>query len=370
MTEIRPGVWRLRVYESPGKYRQPIFHGTRAEALDARYDVAHQIAESPRRVEGTVHDLMERWLAWRSPHLSPATVRGYRLVLDRYIVPHLGDVQMANVTGRMIDEFYVELGRSGSVGNPISASTIRKVHANLRTAFAQAVKWEMIAANPVLAATPPPVREQELAPPSGKTVAVAMAAAKSRVALITFLRLAAITGARRGELVALRVDDLDLDNRILTISRAATLDPDGEVVLKSTKTNRVRSLSLDRKTVTQVRWLMRSQARAGVTMVDNPFLFSADPTHSVPWKPDAASRAWVRLRSQIPGMERVRLHDLRHFMVTQMLAAGVDVRTVAGRAGHANPSMTLNRYGHFMPAKDRAAADDLGGMFDDPPDAA
>lgn len=63
------------------------------------------------------------------------------------------------------------------------------------------------------------------------------------------------------------------------------------------------------------------------------------------------------------GLEGVRLHDLRHYVATQLLAAGVDVRTVAGRLGHRNAATTLNVYAHFVPEADRRAADVLAGLL-------
>jgi integrase len=84
-----------------------------------------------------------------------------------------------------------------------------------------------------------------------------------------------------------------------------------------------------------------------------------DPT----WRPDGATRRWERLREKA-GLDDVRLHDLRHFVATQLLGAAVDPRTVAGRLGHANPAVTMAVYGHFLPEKDRDAADFLDGLLD------
>ncbi len=69
----------------------------------------------------------------------------------------------------------------------------------------------------------------------------------------------------------------------------------------------------------------------------------------------------LRNRAGLPG---VRLHDLRHFVATRMLAAGVPVPTVSGRLGHANSATTLNVYSHFLEASDREAAEALGQLLD------
>ena len=84
-------------------------------------------------------------------------------------------------------------------------------------------------------------------------------------------------------------------------------------------------------------------------------MLSDAPDGRRPWRPNRLTQAFARLRSPL-GLEGVRLHDLRHFQATVLIAAGVDVRTVAGRLGHADPSTTLRIYAAFMEPADRAAA--------------
>lgn len=85
---------------------------------------------------------------------------------------------------------------------------------------------------------------------------------------------------------------------------------------------------------------------------------------SEPWRPDSTTRAFQRLCRRA-GLDSVRLHDLRHYGATRLLASGVDVRTVAGRLGHRNAATTLNVCSHFLPEADRQAATILGQLFDD-----
>lgn len=94
------------------------------------------------------------------------------------------------------------------------------------------------------------------------------------------------------------------------------------------------------------------------------FVFSNEVDGSLAWYPDSASRSFTRLCRRA-GVAGVRLHDLRHYVATRLLSAGVDVRTVAGRLGHRNAATTLNVYSHFLVEADRQAADVLGRIFDD-----
>jgi integrase len=91
------------------------------------------------------------------------------------------------------------------------------------------------------------------------------------------------------------------------------------------------------------------------------FVFSHDPDGRWPWRPDSTSRAFRLLRHEV-GLDHVRLHDLRHFVATRLLAAGIDVRTVSGRLGHSLTSTTLNVYAAFVPDADCRAAEVMGRL--------
>lgn len=90
----------------------------------------------------------------------------------------------------------------------------------------------------------------------------------------------------------------------------------------------------------------------GVLLGDDSYVFNRDPEGLLPWRPDAVTQRWIRLRRRA-GLGEVPLHGLCHFVATQLLSAGVDLRTVAGRLGHANPSVTMQVYAHFSPERDR-----------------
>lgn len=101
---------------------------------------------------------------------------------------------------------------------------------------------------------------------------------------------------------------------------------------------------------------------AGCGLVADPWLFTAQPDGSTPWYPDAVYTWWRRIR-RTAGVSGVRFHDLRNYNATQLLATGVDVRTVAGRLGHADPSITLRVYSHFLLERDRDAAEAIARLL-------
>jgi integrase len=143
------------------------------------------------------------------------------------------------------------------------------------------------------------------------------------------------------------------------------MGPDG-LVEKGTKTHAARRVALDDRTVEIIRaHRARMTERAvmcRVELADDPFIFSNAVDCSEPWFPDSVSRSFKRLCVE-EGLPGVRLHDLRHFVASQLLSAGVDVRTVAGRLGHRNAATTLNVYAHFLEQADRGAADVIGRVI-------
>jgi integrase len=180
-----------------------------------------------------------------------------------------------------------------------------------------------------------------------------------------FLQLAAATGARRGELVALRWTDVNVAGGVVTIARGAVQGKDG-LVIKDTKTHGTRRIALDRTTVAALKAHRQAAdeiAGACETVLPaDAYVFSNDPTGRTSWRPWLVTQAFARLAARA-GMPEVRLHDLRHFVATRLLSSGVDVRTVAGRLGHKNPNVTLSVYAHFLPEADREAADVLGRIL-------
>jgi integrase len=318
----------------------------------------------------TMGELLDRWFAMASPDWSPKTAVETTRFIENYIRPHLGEVKVRKLTTSMIDAFYATLRASGGRGGRrLAPSSVRRVHVVVRRSLVQARKWGWIVQNPAVDASPGRVRVKEIQPPAPAAVAALIARAdREEPDFGVFLRLAASTGARRAELCALRWSDFDLDDATLWIRRSLVDQPGGGYIEKDTKTHASRRVSLDSSTVAllrshRVRQLERALA-VGERIGRHARVFSYDIDAASPWRPDGVTKRFVRLRGR-EGLPNVRLHDLRHFVATRMLASGVPVTTVAGRLGHANTATTLNVYAHFVEASDRDAAEAHGRMLDD-----
>jgi integrase len=152
---------------------------------------------------------------------------------------------------------------------------------------------------------------------------------------------------------------------VLSIERGLVLAGD-QLIEQETKTYQCRRLALDEATVGLLaahrEQMIAAAQEYGSKLGADAFVFSDAPDGTEPLRPDSTTRGFRALCARA-GIEGVRLHDLRHYVATRLLSAGVDVRTVAGRLGHRNASTTLNVYAHFLPERDRDAADTLGKLF-------
>lgn len=360
----RPPYWELRVYggKDPvtGKPRRTVkgHLGTRKSADAAlRRLVTDVEAGRYRGTETPFAELLSRWYDYAEPDWSPKHRERVRGIIDRQLLPTLGAIPLDRLGPEHLDELYTRLRRQG-----LATGTIRKVHNTASRALAQGLRWGWISANPAARAAPPPVVSPEIVPPSDAQVArLCEVAGATNPDLLTFLAVAVATGARRGEVCALRRSSVELgDAPSLLIDHSVT-EGGGDWSVKRPKTaSSHRRISLDAGTAEALdAHLTRIAARAAeahVVLDPNPYLFSPEPECSRPWRPNNVTLAFARLRT-LAGVEGVRLHDLRHYNASILLSLGVDVRTVAGRVGHSNANITLKTYGHFMPAADRQAAD-------------
>ena len=367
--------WNLRVYagRDPATGRKVSVERTvRGTKREASKVLATMVAEVDSRPlvsagKGTVAELCREWLDFATPSFSPKTVETTRIYVEDPIIPLLGSLQVAKLTPSDLDRFYRQLLEVGRSRGPYAPATIRRVHGIIRRALTQGVRWGWLTHNPAIDASPPRVPMKELKPPNpDQVVRVFRLAEEADPELATFIMLAASSGARRGELLALRWHDLDLGRGRLSIERGI-VRVDGDLIEQGTKTHQSRRISLDAGTVAELRahedrMAERAQAASAV-ITSESFVFSHAVDGSYPWHPDSTSRAFRNICRQA-GVTDIRLHDLRHYVATRLLAAGVDVRTVAGRLGHRNPSTTLNVYSHFVPETDQEAADALGRIFE------
>jgi integrase len=260
----------------------------------------------------------------------------------------------------------VEVECPPHICQPLSPSTIRQIHIAISGALSAAVRWEWIKSNPATVAKKPRQPAPEPDPPSSEEAARILAATwEEDDDWGTFVWLTLVTGMRRAELLALRWDDIELTNGIVDIRRNYVWVKRLGVE-KTTKTHRMRRISLDEATVDVLRAHHERYADELPQLGEEPssqaFLFSHKPMRDRPWHPDAVTHRYTKMCARL--CIDSHLHALRHYSATELLTAGVDLRTVAGRLGHAGSgTTTLRVYAAWVGAADRNAAEILGGRL-------
>lgn len=361
-------MWRLRAFGGVAPDGKPLrpsvtFRGTRTQAKAAMAQLLTEArAATPRPETITVGELLDRWLEHSARSLTPATVAGYRGKIARRIRPALGDVILAELSARTLDRVYAEWAADG-----LAPATVRQLHAIISSACNQAVRWDLLERSPAASnrVTTPKVGRQEVpATPTPAQVSawIRMAEDGGDQVLACAAAMAALTGMRRGELVALRWSDVDLDGGVLRVARGVTRVA-GRTVEGDTKTHQVRPIALDELGVGVVRrhmaWQRELSVRAGSPLVDDPRLLSFSAHGGTAVSPDTLTHRW---RVLCGGA--CRFHDLRHFAGTTLGAAGTDLRTIMARLGHAQ-LQTTTRYLHPVAEASRAAAAVLGRALAD-----
>jgi integrase len=373
--EVAPGVWKLRVYAGRRPNGTPIqvtktvrveSKGTPKPGAGVWYadqELAKLVADVDRGdvIEGseTVSTLLDLWLDHcELQGRSPTTLREYRRLARVEINPSFGSVRLSKLSESHLDRLYASLAQRG-----LKPASIRRVHALLGASLRYAERKKLVSRNVARNADPPPVRAAPVKAPSPAEVqAIVEAAEDLDPMLAPFLLLAALTGARRGELCGLRWSDVDWTGGTLAVERSVYEVPGGGFGVKATKTHQGRRIGLDDLAVEVLRRhhaAIRDRARSLELQVpDDAYMFSISPQGTEPIRPDALTRFAGRA-AKAAGVD-THLHALRHFSATQGIAAGFDPVTVAGRLGHADPSITLRIYAHALEQRDRDLAAALG----------
>ena len=223
----------------------------------------------------TVADLLDLFLERaRSMGRSPTTLREYRRLNERVLRPELGAIKLSKLTARDLDRLYAKLTAKGN-----QAVTVRHVHASISAALHQAERWDLVRRDVSRQASPPTVFRPEMTGLRAEEVRRVIVAAEAiEPVLANMLRLAALTGARRGELCALRWSDLDCKARTILVARSLydTLGAGwGE---KDTKSHRPRRIALDEMGLEVLeshrRCAEKLAAASGMTLTSVAFIFS------------------------------------------------------------------------------------------------
>jgi integrase len=303
------------------------------------------------------------WLAEVQPGLKAGTLRGYSDIVEHRLVPHLGDIRLTELRAADISRCYAELrktGRRDGTGG-LSETSIEHSHRCLHAALEHAVRNRLVTSNPADLVIKPRRQHHELTTWTAQQLNTWLDSVKND-RLYPLWLTAATSGCRRGELIGLQWDDVDLGVGQLAIRRSRVA-VGYEVVESTPKSGKARTVAVDPQTVAVLKEWRQDQRKErmafGEGRVDSPYVFTREdgaPLH--PHQVADAFDASVR-RAKVPT---VRFHDLRHGWATMALQAGVNPKVVSERLGHATTAFTLDKYAHVLPGTQAAAAATVAGL--------
>jgi integrase len=326
------------------------------ELLKAR-DVGVSVEPSKLTVAEHVRARVVQWEA--SEEISPKTAERYRELVENQIVPHLGGKLIQKLKPADIQAWHSTLktrGRKGGAGG-VAAKTVNHAHAVLRKSLADAHRNDLVAKNVAVAQQPPKGRGTEVVILTDATMKALLTALESR-AMYAPVVTALFTGLRRGELLALRWANVDLDGKVFHV-REALEETAAGIRVKEPKTRKgFRDVTLPDLVVDILRKHRQAQLEQRMALglgklPDDALVFPRpDGTaHS----PKDFSTAWGVVAKAI-GLPDVTFHALRHTHASQLIDAGVDIVTISQRLGHASPNVTLGIYAHLFRKSDDKAS--------------
>ncbi|GIE87884.1 Phage integrase, N-terminal SAM-like domain [Actinoplanes regularis] len=341
------------------------------------------------RTRATVGQLMDRY--FEVLDVGETTIGTYEGYRRNHIDPLLGDLQLARLDGEVLDSFYADCRRCRAHCRPgrraidhrtdrphscdercgphrcrpLADSSISQIHGILSGALKRAVRWRWLGTNPLEAAQRPTPGRTDPHPPSAEQASAIATEAWHDLQWGMFVWLALVTGARRGELCALAWDRINFATGVIAI-RSSIAQRGKKTWEKDTKTHQQRRITLDDLTVALLRAFLRhcteSAEGAGLTLPTDARIFSPVPDGSEWLKPDSVTQRYTRMCARL-GWD-MNLHELRHYSATELIAAGVDVRTVAGRLGHSGGgTTTLRVYSAWVSEADQRASSSLAGRM-------
>jgi integrase len=327
--------------------------------------------------------LTERWLPIQKSRVRASTYDSYRRTIDLHVLPALGRRPLDRLTPEDIDLFYATLLTEGSkkarptspkskatsraggdTSTGLAPKTVRNIHLMLNKALADAQRKGLVVRNVVSLADAPTLKNRQ----EGNIKAWDAAQLRTFLDAVRDHRLhpafhlASHTGMRRGEVLGLRWCDLDLDARRLSVRQAlVSIAYDIEISDVKTSTGR-RTIDLDPVTVDALKaWrIERAEEKGGIEPCGDELVFVKRDASWI--HPQSFSQVLDRKVAKL-DVPTISLHDLRHTHATLLLKAGVPVKVVSERLGHANVAFTMSIYQHVLPGMQAEAAATFAGLI-------
>lgn len=336
---------------------------TRKSAVEARKNVLERLGVSVKVDDReSAGDYLLVWLLAKQRTLKPTTAHMYGEYVTKTLVPEIGAVRLEHLRHEHVQGLVDRLTAAGR-----GATTVHRVHSTLSSALADAVKQRRLTHNACEHVILPKVeRSEQVVWTAAQAVAFLEHAANDRLAALFEVIIG--TGLRRGEALAIRWKDVDIEARALFIDpkRGTLSSVAGRLVFTAPKTaGSSAGVGLSPRVVAallrQAEVQAVERAQWGDAYEDDGLVFARE--NGAPLRPEYALKRFHEL-SDAAGLPRVRLHDLRHLAATLMLANGVPLAVASKMLRHSQVGITADLYGHLTREASHAAADGLAAVLD------
>lgn len=399
--EIKRGVYQVTVYFGHNPITrnydrvQRTVRGTKRDAVKVR-DKIRRDREDGLTVDGskmTFAEFAEQWQNSRelAGELSIRTLKDGQSTINR-LIPYIGDMKLADISARHIERLYVEVRKSSKTGQPLSGSTMNKLHIVLKQILQHAVNLECISKNPCALVKAPKrdtVERRSLSEAQAKRLIQLIEEAEtetlqkltekehrqfergngfgrsqvlgmSDLANLAGVRIILATGLRRGEALGLTWRNINLERGIIRVTQK--LDAYGGLGNPKSKAGR-RTLSIGKHTVEKLTQWKATQAALlrKLSIAQSPDTFVCCSNTGGVADYQNFGRWWNDFRAE--EFDGWKLHELRHTQATHLIKNGVDIKTVQTRLGHSTAALTLDTYAHSLPEKDEEAAEAFEEMI-------
>ncbi len=304
-------------------------------------------------------EYLDFWKEKTFGNLEITTKEGYIQKIDKHIKPYLANIYLENLKPLHLQNFYDEKLKSGRIDGKggLSARTVLALHRIIYSSLEQAVKWQLIMRNVANAVEPPKAKKYKAKYLTDKQTEDLIEGTKNTDIYIPIL-LAIYTGARRGEILGLNWNNVDLEKRIIKIENNLCATKNG-LIIKQPKTNsgnRTIAISdslvkiLKRHKIKQI----KNKMKLGEYYKDNNMVCCYEDGRL--FNPKRFSAKFHELLED-NNLPLIRFHDLRHSHASLLVKIGIEPKVISERLGHSNIGITMDLYSHLYEDADREVAD-------------
>ena len=316
----------------------------------ADMDKGIALKKSPKNVS----EWLDEWVELYLPNVEETTRIGYKTKIRCYLKPAIGDILVQSLRAGHVQKMVNDMLARG-----LSPKNIRDTYNNINAAMKKAVSLRMIPYNPCEGVVLPKLKRYKAKVYDVNMIHTLLATAEGTDMYLPIM-LCVLLGLRRGELLALRWENVDFENSLLKI-RSNMVRGEKDYIIKAPKSEAgIRDLHVGDEVISVLRKerakYLEDMFRQGRLFQNLGFVIRQED--GSPLRPDSMSRKWRRFLEE-NNLPSIRFHDLRHSNATALIQAGVNPRVVQQRLGHSDVNITLNTYTHVLPEMDIDAAEKL-----------